>query len=254
MLDRSQLSYLPGSDANTDESEIAKFNQLAEQWWDPKGKFKRVLDFNTCRWQVIERQIRNHFKQQNLTLNEMNALDIGCGGGLLCEPLAKSGVKVTGIDASEMSIKVARQHAMQSRHNIEYLHCLSHELVTQKRQFDIVLNTEVIEHVPDQQRLIRECSQLLKPGGLLILATLNRTLKSYLFGIVGAEYILRLLPIGTHSWRAFVKPEEMETMLDKCDCRSLLATGVTFNPFSGIWRETPNLAVNYLLFAEKKQK
>lgn len=257
MLDKSQLNHLSGTKlqtSNTHSSEVIKFNQLANEWWDPNGKFKRVLDFNACRWQVIARQISYHFGTNKANWPSLSALDIGCGGGLLCEPMAKTGIKVTGIDASEMSVKVAQQHASQSGLLIDYQHSLSSELVAQGKQYDIVLNTEVIEHVPNQAQLMTECCQLLKPGGLLILATLNRTVKSFLFGIVGAEYVLRLLPIGTHAWRAFVKPDEITHMLNASGCHPLLATGVAFNPFTGTWKETSDLSVNYLLFAEKKQK
>lgn len=183
MLDKSVLKTVPGD--NTSAQEIARFDKLAKSWWDPNGQYKRVLDFNTCRWQVIEQQIKNFAQDRELA--SMSALDVGCGGGLLCEPMAKMGLNVTGIDASEMSIGVAQQHARMSKLDVDYRHCLSADLLKESKQFDIVLNTEVIEHVPDQQQLIKECCALLKPGGLMVLATLNRTVKSFVFGIVGAE-------------------------------------------------------------------
>lgn len=252
MLDKSQLSYLSSASAesNTSSSEIAKFDQLAQEWWNPNGKYKRVLDFNLCRWQVIEQQLLTHFGE-HINQQQLTAVDIGSGGGLLCEPLTKMGFQVTGVDASEMSIKVARQHAQQSALDIEYRHCLSTDLVNESKQYDLVMNTEVIEHVPDQIQLLEECCQLLKPGGLLVLATLNRTVKSFIFGIVGAEYVLRLLPVGTHDWKAFVKPHEISDVIARHDCITMLTKGVSFNPFTGNWSSTRDLSVNYMLFAQK---
>lgn len=245
MLDKSQLNHLP----NTSSDEIAKFDALAQQWWDPAGKYKRVLDFNQCRWQVIEQQLISFFCER-LQQEQLSAVDIGSGGGLLCEPLSRLGFQVTGVDASEMSVKVAQHHAQQSGLSIDYRHCLSSDLLAEETRFDVVMNTEVIEHVPDQEQLLKECCQLLKPGGLLILATLNRTVKSFLFGIVGAEYVLRLLPIGTHDWRAFVKPEEMSAMIAKYQCQTLTQYGVSFNPLTGNWSSGKDVSVNYLLFAQ----
>ncbi|BDX08670.1 bifunctional 2-polyprenyl-6-hydroxyphenol methylase/3-demethylubiquinol 3-O-methyltransferase UbiG [Planctobacterium marinum] len=247
MLDKSALQYTKS--ANTSAEEIARFDALAEAWWDPNGQYRRVLEFNACRWHVIERQIRQHFQEKSLS--ELSALDVGCGGGLLCEPLAQLGVAVTGIDASEMSIRVAQRHAKASGLSINYRHCLSEVLVDESRQFDIVMNTEVIEHVPDQAQLIAECCALLKPGGLLVLATLNRTFKSFLFGIVGAEYVLRLLPVGTHSWKAFVKPAELQGMIAENGLTAGAISGMSFNPFTSKWRTSSDTSVNYLLFAAK---
>lgn len=252
MLDKSQLNHLPTVDselANTTPAEIDKFDKLAGEWWDPDGKYKRVLDFNQCRWQVIENQVKTHFGN-NISSLKLNAVDIGCGGGLLSEPLASMGIKVTGVDASEMSIKVAGRHAQQSGLAIEYRHCLSTDLLKEDTRYDMVMNTEVIEHVPDQQLLIDECCKLLKPGGLLILATLNRTFKSFIFGIVGAEYVLRLLPVGTHDWKSFVTPKEMKQMLQKNNCQSKLTAGIAFNPLTGNWSETSDIGVNYMMFAD----
>ena len=247
MLDKSALQYTKS--ANTTPQEIARFDALADAWWDPNGQYRRVLEFNACRWQVIEQQVRKHFPEKQMS--QLTALDVGCGGGLLCEPLAKLGVTVTGIDASEMSIKVAQRHAKASGLSINYRHCLSEVLVDEARQFDIVMNTEVIEHVPDQAQLIAECCALLKPGGLLVLATLNRTVKSFVFGIVGAEYILRLLPVGTHSWRAFVKPSELRSMLADNGLTEGAISGMSFNPITNKWRTSRDTSVNYLLFATK---
>ena len=253
MLDKSQLNFLPQNHLpqnNTSAAEVARFNQLAQEWWNPKGKFKRVLDFNACRFEIIAQQLQRHFSKTS-DFSGLTALDIGCGGGLLCEPLAKMGMSVTGIDASEMSVKVAQRHAVQSGLKINYRHCLSSDLVDQPQRYDVVMNTEVIEHVPDQQQLIAECCELLKPGGLLILATLNRTPKSYLFGIVGAEYVLRLLPVGTHDWKAFVKPKELQSMMQKNACEVTGQSGIAFNPFTGVWSASNSVQVNYMMFATK---
>lgn len=247
MLDKSQLNHLPES-SNTSTEEIAKFDKLAQEWWNPTGKYKRVLDFNQCRWGVIEKQLADYFGSR-INTEKLTAVDIGSGGGLLCEPLANMGFQVTGVDASEMSVKVAHRHAQQSGLDIQYRHCLSTDLLKEAQRFDVVMNTEVIEHVPDQELLLKECCQLLKPGGLLILATLNRTLKSFLFGIVGAEYILRLLPVGTHDWRAFVKPQEMSRIISSHDCQTLSKVGVSFNPLTSKWASGKDVSVNYMLFA-----
>ena len=254
MLDKSQLNYLPktprGADTNTSAAEIEKFDRLAKEWWNPKGKYKRVMDFNQCRWGVIETQLKGHFGNKIGTA-QLTAVDIGSGGGLLCEPLSQIGFQVTGVDASEMSINVAKRHALQTGLDIHYRHCLSTELLEEGQTFDVVMNTEVIEHVPDQQQLINECCQLLKPGGLLVLATLNRTIKSFVFGIVGAEYVLRLLPIGTHDWKAFVKPSEIGQMLKQNHCQSTFITGVSFNPLTGNWSQSKATSVNYLMFGKR---
>ncbi|WP_366873827.1 bifunctional 2-polyprenyl-6-hydroxyphenol methylase/3-demethylubiquinol 3-O-methyltransferase UbiG [uncultured Shewanella sp.] len=224
MLDKSRLSPSINKERKSAldrEREIAKFDALAREWRDPNGKFKHVLAFNQTRLIAIEEAIAYHFGRdlnQDVPFTDLSLLDIGCGAGLLCEPLAWQGTKVTGIDASSHNIVLAQQHADSNSVTVDYRHCLAESLLTQVKedklnQYDIVLNTEVIEHVEDQQALIHTCCQLLKPGGLMIMATLNRTLKSYLVGILGAEYLMRYLPIGTHDWRFFVKPQEIDAMI-----------------------------------------
>ncbi|WP_113907728.1 bifunctional 2-polyprenyl-6-hydroxyphenol methylase/3-demethylubiquinol 3-O-methyltransferase UbiG [Aliidiomarina celeris] len=249
MLDRSQRQSLPNSFTRSEE--LAKFDALAPEWWDPNGKFKHVLAFNHARFAVIERRIAEHFQRelnQQLPLKGLRILDIGCGGGLLTEALARAGAEVIGIDGSEYSIRIAQAHAEQSKVKVEYRHCLAEEL-GHDQQFDVVLNTEVIEHVEDQQGLIDTCCRLCKPEGLLVLATLNKTLKSFLFGIIGAEYVLRLLPKGTHNWRYFVRPARMQEYLLPHAFHINHVTGLNFNPFSKIWRESNSAQVNYLAFA-----
>jgi len=265
MLDKSHLS--PGlnserKSALDTEKEIAKFDTLANEWRDPKGKFKHVLAFNQTRLIAIEDAIANHFERdlnQDVPFTDLSLLDIGCGAGLLCEPLAWQGAKVSGIDASSHNIALARQHANSNSVTVDYRHCLAESLLIDREhgkacetnQFDVVLNTEVIEHVDDQEALIKTCCQLLKPGGLLIMATLNRTIKSYLIGIIGAEYLMRYLPIGTHDWHFFVKPEEIDAMITPHGLRTVKAEGMSFNPLTKKWKVTNNTDVNYLLYAIK---
>lgn len=252
MLDKSYLSGLERqSSGNYSEAEIARFDSFAEAWWDTNGAYKRVLDFNAMRWAVIEKWVLNHFNRER-DLSGLSVLDIGCGGGLLCEPFARLGAAVTGIDASEMSVEVAKRHALKSGLDINYQHCLSGVLVEQQQQFDIVINTEVIEHVPDQTGLAQECCELLKPGGALVMGTLNRTIKSFVFAIVGAEYVLKLLPKGTHEWRYFVKPSELTQWLNESKLEVSERVGVAFNPVTKRWRETQDMSVNYLLLATKR--
>lgn len=243
MLDKSQLSY--------QQAEIEKFDQLASQWWDPNGQFKQVMAFNQARLSVIQQRIYTHFAsntQTHLPLQGLSVLDIGCGAGLLCEPLAALGASVTGIDASEVSINIAKAHAKQSSLSIEYLHTLAQDL-SLDRQFDIVLNTEVIEHVEDQQGLVDQCCRLLAPDGLLVMATLNRNWLSFLVAIVGAEYVLNMLPKGTHDWRYFVTPAEMQTMRQKHGITANFTAGLNYNPLLKKWRQTRAPRVNYMLFA-----
>jgi len=196
---------------------------------------------------VIKTQIENHFGKGNLPpdYSALSIIDIGSGGGLISEPLAALGAKVTGIDASSVSVEVAKRHALKSGVDVEYKHMLSSEAVMTGQQYDVVINAEVVEHVPDQRQLINECASLVKPGGLLILATLNRTIKSYVIAIVGAEYVMRYLPVGTHDWRKFVKPQELQAWVgDRFALKH--QTGMRLNPFKAEWLTTPSLSVNFI--------
>lgn len=243
MLDKSEKS----APVNFSQQEIARFDALAESWWNPQGKYKTALDFNRARLAVIEQQICRHFDigAQQAPYESLSVVDIGCGGGLISEPLAKQGAKVTGIDASAVSIEVAKRHALASQLTIDYRHQLSSELVAQGDTFDVVINAEVVEHVPDQQQLIHECAQLVRPGGLLVLATLNRTIKSFIIAIVGAEYVMGYLPIGTHAWTKFVTPDELESWVGGNFTRTY-QTGMKLNPFTKQWKLTDSMQVNYL--------
>ena len=243
MLDKSKKT----GDSNFSEQEISRFDALAESWWDPQGKYKTALEFNRARLDVIRSQIENHFGRGNLPpdYSALSIIDIGSGGGLISEPLAKLGAQVTGIDASAVSVEVAKRHAQKHGVEVTYRHMLSSEVVKEGLQYDVVINAEVVEHVPDQQQLIRECASLVKPGGLLILATLNRTLKSYVIAIVGAEYVMRYLPVGTHDWKKFVKPTELEKWV-KDDFTLMHQVGMKLNPLKGKWMTTSSLAVNFI--------
>jgi 2-polyprenyl-6-hydroxyphenyl methylase/3-demethylubiquinone-9 3-methyltransferase len=252
MLDKSKLNHILNKSAattNVSVQEIEKFDRLAESWWDPQGQYKTALIFNRARISYFVPEICKHFdrdpKAKNC-LKGISILDVGSGGGLVCEPLAELGAKVVGIDASEMSIEVAKRHALTTTLQIDYRHMLSSELAKTKEQFDIVINAEVVEHVPNQAALIKECGNLVNQDGMAILATLNRTIKSYLIAILGAEYLMRYLPIGTHSWRKFVTPLELEQMACAAGLTKISGSGMAYNLLSKRWRLTTNMAVNYI--------
>ena len=199
------------------KEEIQKFSNLADEWWDVNGKFKPLHMFNPVRIEYILEEISKHFKikrKKKLFLENLNILDIGCGGGLISEPMARLGAKVTGIDASAKNIKVASLHSKKSNLKIKYLNS-SPEKMSEKEKFDIILNLEIVEHVDNLDLYLLSCKNLLKKDGLMFTATINRTLMSYIKAILGAEYILRWLPIGTHDWNKFVKPEELQKKLDE---------------------------------------
>ena len=198
------------------KKEIEKFSKMASEWWDPKGKFKPLHKFNPIRIKYIKENIINDFKLKNKKkpLEKINILDIGCGGGLLSEPMQRLGANVTGIDASSKNIKIAKIHARKNKLHINYL-CSSPEKLKINKKFDVILNMEIVEHVEDIQFFLKSSSKLLKKNGLMFVATINKTLKSYMFAIVGAEYVLRWLPIGTHEWEKFVKPEDLKNILKK---------------------------------------
>ena len=235
------------------KEEIQKFSSLAEEWWDVKGKFKPLHMFNPIRIEYITQMIRKHFKISDKKINpfkELKILDIGCGGGLISEPMARLGANVTGIDASEKNIKIAKIHSKENNLEINYINS-SPERLKEKEEFDIILNLEIIEHVEDVNLYIDSCSKLLKKGGLMFTATLNRTVVSYIKAIVGAEYILRWLPIGTHDWNKFIRPEELEKKLSNANFKTKEIKGLEFNPFNRKWKKTDNLSVNYIICSTK---
>ncbi|NVK54111.1 MAG: bifunctional 2-polyprenyl-6-hydroxyphenol methylase/3-demethylubiquinol 3-O-methyltransferase UbiG [Alteromonadaceae bacterium] len=248
MLDKSELSK-PVEAGNVSAEEVSRFNALASEWWDPEGKYKTALAFNASRTQYIIRQLAERFgrnPEQANCLTGLRILDVGCGGGLISESLAKRGAQVTGIDASATSIEVAKRHAEQSQLCIHYRHCLADELLANKQTFDVVINAEVVEHVPDQSALIEQCAKLVDKQGMLVLATLNRTVKSWIIAILGAEYVMRYLPVGTHDWTMFVKPGELAEWVSREGFKAVCETGMKLNPLTGKWRLSPSLQVNYI--------
>ncbi len=235
------------------KNEIQKFSNLADEWWDVNGKFKPLHQFNPIRIEYILNQISKQFKlnlNNNLSLKGIKILDIGCGGGLISEPMSRLGAAVTGIDASEKNIKIAKIHAAKSKLNINYLHA-SPEKLKKDLKYDVILNLEVVEHVENLSLYLESCSKLIKHNGIMFTATLNRTLQSYIKAIVGAEYILRWLPIGTHEWVRFIRPEELETKLSKLNFQNLNTTGIIFNLLSQKWSQSEDCSVNYIMTSKK---
>jgi 2-polyprenyl-6-hydroxyphenyl methylase/3-demethylubiquinone-9 3-methyltransferase len=231
------------------KEEIQKFSKLADEWWNVNGKFKPLHMFNPIRIEYITGKIKQYFKiKENKSnfLNGLSILDIGCGGGLISEPMARLGGVVTGIDASEKNIKVAKIHSQKNKLKIDYFN-KSPEQLNSSKKFDIILNLEVVEHVDNVDLYIESCNKLLKKDGLMFTATLNRSLTSYLKAIIGAEYILRWLPIGTHDWNKFLKPEELEKILHNKKFSTLDIKGLEFNPILSKWRKSDNLSVNLYL-------
>jgi 2-polyprenyl-6-hydroxyphenyl methylase/3-demethylubiquinone-9 3-methyltransferase len=235
------------------KEEIQKFSKLADQWWDVNGKFKPLHMFNPIRIEYITEQIKKHFKingNKANFLNGLNILDIGCGGGLISEPMTRLGASVTGIDASEKNIKVARIHSEKSKLKINYMK-KSPEQLKDVKKFDVILNLEIVEHVENVDLYIKSCHSLLKENGLMFTATLNRSLISYVKAIIGAEYILRWLPIGTHDWNKFLKPEELEKILQNEKFSTVDIKGLEFNPILNKWKKSDNLSVNYIISSSK---
>ena len=229
------------------KKEIDKFSKIADEWWDPEGKFKPLHKFNPTRIKYIKENIINNFKLKNKSkpLSGIKILDIGCGGGLLSEPMSRMGANVTGIDASDKNIKIAKLHSKKNKLKINYL-CSSPEKLKIEKKFDVILNMEIVEHVEDIDFFLKSCSKLLKKNGLMFVATINKTLKSYVFAIVGAEYVLRWLPIGTHEWEKFVKPEDLKKILMKYDLSLDKLEGMNFNIIKDEWSISRDLSVNYI--------
>jgi len=233
--------------------EIQKFSKLADEWWDANGKFKPLHAFNPIRIKYIIDKCSSHFnikKDSEKFLSSLNILDIGCGGGLVCEPLSRLGAKVTGIDASYKNIEVAKIHAKRNNLKINYLNT-SPEKKDLNEKFYIVLNLEVVEHVENLDLFLKSASQLLKKNGIMFVATINRTFESYVKAIIGAEYVLRWLPIGTHDWNKFLKPQEVEDKLKELSLTKLNVNGFKFNILSNSWSLSSDCSVNYILIAKK---
>ena len=233
--------------------EIQKFSDLADEWWDAKGKFKPLHMFNPIRIEYILDNISKHFKlsrEKKLLLKNLKILDIGCGGGLISEPMARLGGNVTGIDASEKNIKIAKLHSKKNNLKISYLNN-SPEQLHEKEKFDIILNLEIVEHIDNLDLYIESCYNLLKKNGLMFTATINRTLLSYIKALIGAEYILRWLPIGTHDWNKFLKPEELQKQLKDKRFLTKDVKGFQFNPILNKWKKSDDLSVNYIICSSK---
>ena len=229
------------------KKEIEKFSKIAAEWWDPNGKFKPLHKFNPIRIKYIKDNIIKKFNlnSSNKPLKTINILDIGCGGGLLSEPMSRLGANVVGIDASKKNIEVAKFHAKKNKLKINYI-CASPEILKIQKKFDVILGMEIVEHVEDINFFIKKSSELLKKNGLMFIATLNKTLKSYMFAIVGAEYILRWLPIGTHDWNKFIKPDELIKVTKINNLKLEKLDGINFDLLTNEWNLSSNNSVNYI--------
>ena len=231
-----------------DKIEIEKFSKMAKDWWNPNGKFKPLHLLNPARIEYIKDKLISHFKRDlsiEKPLKELKILDIGCGGGLLCEPLKRLGAVMTGIDASNNNIEVAKLHSKEMSLNIKYIHC-SPENLNFKNEFDVILNMEVVEHVSNVNLFIQNCSKLIKKNGIMFVATINKNLKSYLYAILGAEYVLRWLPIGTHDWDKFLTPQNLEIIANKNSFMADATVGMKFNLFSNKWNKSNDTSINYI--------
>jgi 2-polyprenyl-6-hydroxyphenyl methylase/3-demethylubiquinone-9 3-methyltransferase len=243
----------PGS-ATLDPAEVERFSRLATEWWDPNGKFRPLHQIGPPRLSFIRDQAVAHFGRDTQTLKPLSgltALDIGCGGGLVSEPLTRMGAAVTAIDPSERNIAIARNHAEAQGLAIDYRPVRVEDLVAEGRTFDVVACLEVVEHVPEPATFIAACATLVRPGGLVVFSTLNRTLKAWALAIVGAEYVLGWLPRGTHQWERFITPDELARYAEAAGLTEPQFEGITYNPLRDIWARNPDTDVNYLMSAKK---
>lgn len=242
------------TDATVDDAEVAKFAALAEEWWDPAGKFAPLHKFNPVRLGFIRDTAVTHFGRDPRSLKPfagLTLLDVGCGGGLLSEPMVRLGFAVTAVDPSSKNIGTAKAHAAKSGLVIEYRTAGVETLVSEGSAFDLVLNMEVVEHVADLRAYLKACAKVVRPGGLMIIATLNKTLKSLALAKIGAEYVLRWLPAGTHDWNRFVAPAELRRMLEESGLNPLKTQGVEFDPLAWDWRLSSDVNVNYMVVASR---
>ena len=230
------------------KEEIQKFENIADDWWNPEGKFKPIHKFNPVRISFIVEALKSHFNlkhQSSMPLKNLKILDLGCGGGLLSEPMARLGAQVTGLDASKSNVRIAQLHALKNKLKINYIHG-SIEKTNFKTPFDVILNMEIIEHVNNIDLFIKSCRKNIKNSGVMFIATLNRTLKSYFFAIIGAEYVLRWLPIGTHDWNKFITPDELNGITNKNKFKNIKTSGVVFSPLTSKWSLNSDQNVNYI--------
>ena len=241
--------------STVDAEEVERFSRIADEWWDLNGKFKPLHQINPLRIGFIRDKVCAHFgKNLDATapLTGLKVLDIGCGGGLICEPMARLGANITGIDASDKNIAVASLHAQKSGLNVDYRATTAEDLLTTGARFDVVLALEIVEHVADVEAFVSASCELLNPGGVMIWSTMNRTAKAYALAIIGAEYVLRWLPHGTHDWKKFLKPSELSAYLRHSGAEVMEITGMVMSPFTFEWSLTPkDISVNYLLAARK---
>ena len=246
---------MQGNQSTIDPAEVAKFEAMANEWWDLEGKFKPLHMLNPCRLDYINEQIAIEFNKdltQNLPFKGLRILDIGCGGGLLCEPMARLGASVVGADAASGNIPVAQIHAQQSELEIDYRHTTAEALADRDEKFDVVLNMEVVEHVAGPPTYLLACQKLLKPGGLHICSTLNRNPKSFLFAIIGAEWVMRWLPKGTHDWNKFITPDELFAFLTEAGLLPVDRKGFVFDKIRWSWSlSATDLSVNYVTASVK---
>ena len=253
MIERAEATA-PSSDPTADPAEVARFAALAEKWWDETGPFAPLHKFNPARLKLLRDRIAARFGRDVAApkpLEGLRLLDIGCGGGLLSEPMARLGARVTGVDAADRNVAAARHHAKQSGLDIDYRNTSVESLAAEGACFDIVLNMEVVEHVADVSAFLTASSACLTPGGLMFTATLNRTVKAYALAIVGAEYVLGWLPRGTHDWSKFLRPAELIGQLSDCGLTIEEALGMSYNPLTALWSESRDLGVNYVVVASK---
>ena len=237
-----------------DSEEVARFSAMAEQWWDPTGDFKPLHKFNPVRLAYIKQEVCRHFGRDPKAADAFKGLrflDIGCGGGLLSEPMARLGADVVGADPSETNINIAKLHMQSSGLDIDYRAETAESLAAAGETFDVVLNMEVVEHVADVPLFLEATSQMVRPGGLMFVATINRTLKAYALAIVGAEYVLRWLPRGTHSYEKLVKPSEIEGPVEAAGLKIIDRSGVSYNPITDTWGQSRDMDVNYMMLATK---
>lgn len=244
----------PFRDPTLDTSEVRRFGALADEWWDTNGKFRPLHKLGPARLVFIRQEIIRHFARPSGELRPfagLSVLDIGCGGGLVSEPVARLGAATTGLDPAAENIEAALRHAASQGLEIDYRACRVEDLVAEGKTFDCVLCLEVIEHVPDVAAFLAECARLVRPGGLMILSTINRTMKAYALAIVGAEYVLRWLPVGTHQWERFVTPDELRCNAEAAGLAFAHQEGLVYNPLTDAWSLSSDLDVNYMASAAK---
>ncbi|MGD9739586.1 MAG: bifunctional 2-polyprenyl-6-hydroxyphenol methylase/3-demethylubiquinol 3-O-methyltransferase UbiG [Bauldia sp.] len=250
------MKHLDSQDktSTVDEAEIARFSALAGEWWNPKGKFRPLHQINPLRLSFIKDEVCRRFGRDPRsldTLKGLRVLDIGCGGGLLTEPVARLGGRVVGADASATNIEIAKLHAARTGLSIDYRATTAEDLAAAGERFDVVLALEIVEHVPDMAAFAAICAGMLRPGGLMVVSTINRTARAFALAIVGAEYVLRWLPRGTHQWSKFVTPDELREAFIAADCVPGATAGMVFDPLRGAWKLSGDIAVNYLMAADR---